>query len=54
MKGWFTVSFPGSFTAAAKEVNDLRISNAARGGKYQYRVKRNPDYKGYTIFGRRR
>ena len=51
---WFTVSFPGTKKAAMKELKMLREkeSRLSKYLAYSYRMKRNPDRKGYTIFAR--
>ena len=47
---WFSVSFPGTEKAAMKELKILRKTGF--GSVYSYKMKRNPDRKGYTIFAR--
>ena len=48
MKGFFSVSFPGTKKAAQREIKDMRKFTT----RYEYRYRRNPDKKGYTIFAR--
>ena len=47
-KDWFSVSFTSTRKAARKEKKGMK-----KGTGYRYKVKRNPDKKGWTIFGRR-
>lgn len=48
MKGYFSVSFPGTKKAGKKELKKFRTETFG----YKYILKRNPDKKGYTIFAR--
>ena len=46
--GWFSVSFPGSKKAGKREISDMRKFAT----RYEYKLRQNPDKKGWTIFGR--
>lgn len=46
---WFSVSFPGSKKEGKKELAGFKLRNL---GNYIYKLKQNPDKKGWTIFAK--
>ena len=48
---WFTVSFTNTRAQARKEKKRL---SRGKGDPWGYKIARNPDKKGWTLFGRRK
>jgi len=44
---WFSVSFPATKKAGQKELKGMKVRGI---GNYIYKLIRNPDKKGWTIF----